>query len=582
MFKKLKDYYNYIENDNSLSFDFNLSKNLISLRDKYKQNTQKKKCSFEIYYNDFRFEKGKLKPELTYANGKHYPNLELFDDDLKYIIERAEKTNNPKHKAKYNHLLWESPIKNNKFCKQAIINYLEFLNLVISEENGNLENREIQSIYENLFVLTQIINFKKEETISLLLSNLSLNNINGYNKFHLMKFVCKQGKKIEKNVLKEFYNYSNDVIENELYQEFKKEYLNLLILLSKKTGKDAKPYHNLLAETHLKESEKHKESFIVHDYYIKALKQFQIAGNSQKVEDVTLLIEKEKDNLNFKEIKVEHSSDELQQWYESLDRLTTELTEKYPSKDIYEYLILSEQIFPKARVLDETFKTPLMDLVSTMNFDLNRNVNESSISSLNPYYIHIKNFTLRHLLLVFSKGTKNGKISFQSLKDFLTDNTWYGIDFSIINPDRKKVVFKWIDLLLPSLNSFFEQSEIDLKTHKNNPMGYILSVDSLTLKFEGVLRAFSRQIGAQTIDIKENGTRERISIDKLLENEKLTSIIPADDIAFFKFLFSKDKLNLRNNIAHCFYKPTDYSASIVWLLICAFLKLGNFEFNNRK
>ena len=137
-----------------------------------------------------------------------------------------------------------------------------------------------------------------------------------------MKFVCEQGKKIEKNVLIKFYNYSNDVIENELYQELKKEYLDLLILLSKKTGKDAKPYHNLLAETHLKESEKHKESFIVHDYYIKALKQFQIAGNSQKVEEVTVLIEKEKDNLNFKEIKVEHSSDELQQWYESLDRLT--------------------------------------------------------------------------------------------------------------------------------------------------------------------------------------------------------------------------------------------------------------------
>ena len=582
MFKKLKDYYDYIENDNSLSFDFNLNKYLISLRDKYKQNTQKKKCSFELYYNDFRFEKGKLKPELTYANGNQYPNLELFDDDLKYIVERAEKTINLKHKAKYNHLLWESQLKNNKYCKQAIINYLDFLNLVISEENDNVENRNIQSIYENLFALTQTINYKKEEAISFLLSNLLLNNINGYNKFHLMKFICEIGKKIEKDALIEFYNYSNDVIKNDLYPEFKKEYLNLLILLSKKTGKDAKPYHNLLAETHLKESEKHKESFIVHDYYIKALNQYQLAGNSQKVEEVTVLIEKEKDNLNFKEIKVEHSSDELQQWYESLDKLTTELVEKYQSKDIYEYLTLSEHIFPKAKVLDETFKTPLMDLVSTMNFDLNRNVNESSINSLNPYYIHIKNFSLRHLLLVFSKGTKNGKISFQSLKEFLSANTWYGVDFKIKNPDGKNVVFKWIDLILPSLNSFFEQSEIDLKTHKNNPMGYILSVDSLTLKFEGVLRAFSRQVGAQTIDIKENGTRERISIDKLLENEKLTSIIPPDNIALFKFLFSKDKLNLRNNVAHCFYKPNDYSASIVWLLICAFLKLGNFKFNNKK
>ena len=69
-------------------------------------------------------------------------------------------------------------------------------------------------------------------------------------------------------------------------------------------------------------------------------------------------------------------------------------------------------------------------------------------------------------------------------------------------------------MILPSLDSFFKQSEVDLKLHKNNPLGYILSIDSLTLKFEGVLRAFSRQIGAQTIEIKENGTQERIYFDK--------------------------------------------------------------------
>ncbi|WP_104735012.1 DUF4209 domain-containing protein [Hanstruepera ponticola] len=580
MFKKLRDYYDYIENDHNLSFDYNLNKYLITLRDNYKQNKSKKKCSFEIYYNDFRFEKGTLKPELTYANGKQYPDIDLFDDDLKYIVDRAENTNNPKHKAKYNHLLWESHLKNNKYCKEAIINYLTFLKLVISKEKNNIENRTVQSIYENLFVLSQRINYKKKETISFLLSNLNLNNINGYNKFHLMKFICEQGKKNDKNILLKFYSYSNKVIKNDSYPELKKEYLSLLILLSKKTGNDVKPYHSLLAETHLMESEKHKESFIVHDYYIKALKQYQLAGNTKKVEEVTVLIEKEKDNLNFKEVKVEHTSDELQQWYETLDNFTTELVEKHLSKDIYEYLMLSEYIFPKAKVLDEKFSSPLMDLVSTMNFDFNRNVSESSIGGLNPYYIHIKNFSLRHLLLVFSKGTKIGKISFESLKEFLANYTWYGNDFTIVNPDGKKVVFKYLDLILPSLDSYFKQSEIDLKLHKNNPIGYILSIDSLTLKFEGVLRAFSRQIGAQTIEVKENGTQERISFDKLLENEKLTNLIPPDDIALFKFLFSKDKLNLRNNIAHCFYKPNDYSASIVWLLICAFLKLGNYKFKN--
>ena len=90
---------------------------------------------------------------------------------------------------------------------------------------------------------------------------------------------------------------------------------------------------------------------------------------------------------------------------------------------------------------------------------------------------------------------------------------------------------------MPSFASYFTQSEIDLKENKNSETGYILSIDSLVLKFEGVLRSFSRNVGAQTIDIKENGTQERISFEKLLQNEKIKAIIPEDDIAFFKFIF---------------------------------------------
>lgn len=579
MFKQLKDYYNYIENDNRLSVDFNLSKQLIALRDSYKKTNFKNKCSYELFYNDFRFEKGQIKPEPAYSDGRQYPNLELFDDDFKYIINRAEKTKNPKHKARYNHLIWESKFKHNKYCKNAISNYLLFLQKIESSEKNNIENKRISMIFENLFILSQTINYKKTDVIEFLVSNLALHSLSGFCKYSLMKFICEDGKKVN-IALNEFYKYSNNVISKNLYPELKKEYLTLLILLSKKLGKSAKSFQNQLGDIHVEESKKHKESFIVHDYYLKALREYQKAGNKQKVEEVTVLIEKAKDHLNFKKIKVEHSSDELQQWYDSLNNLTTELVENYESKDIYEYLILSEQIFPKAKVLDEKINSVMMDLVSTMNFDINRNVSNSNNGGISPYYIHLKSFSLQHLLLVFSKGTKNGKISFETLNQFLKNNTWYGTDIRITNPDGKKEVLNWVELLSPSLNSFFQQSEIDLKTHKNNPSGYILCIDSLVLKFEGALRAFSRKIGAQTIEIKENGTQERISFDKLLENDKLTSLIPPDDIALFKFLFNSDKLNLRNNIAHCFYKPKDYSASIMWLLICAFLKLGNYKFDN--
>jgi hypothetical protein len=108
-----------------------------------------------------------------------------------------------------------------------------------------------------------------------------------------------------------------------------------------------------------------------------------------------------------------------------------------------------------------------------------------------------------------------------------------------------------------------------------------LAIDSLVIKFEGLLREFSRAIGAQTIEIKENGTEERISFEKLLENKKFKNLIPEDDIALFKFLFTSAGMNLRNNIAHCFYKTKNYSPALMFLLIAALLKLGNYKFDKK-
>lgn len=117
----------------------------------------------------------------------------------------------------------------------------------------------------------------------------------------------------------------------------------------------------------------------------------------------------------------------------------------------------------------------------------------------------------------------------------------------------------------------------DIKTSKHNSQGYILAIDSFVLKFEGLLREFSRMIGAQTIEIKENGTEERINFEKLLDNEKLKALIPEDDIAYFKFLFTSQGMNLRNNIAHSFYNTSNYTSAVMLLLIVALFRLGNYK-----
>lgn len=255
---------------------------------------------------------------------------------------------------------------------------------------------------------------------------------------------------------------------------------------------------------------------------------------------------------------------------------TDYLIENGNDRDIFEYLIL-EKLFPKAEILNTEIKPVVLDFISTMAFDINKNVSKNKSGGINSYLIHINNFSIHHIWLVVSKGIKSGKISSESLIEYLKMDSWYGKDFTYLDTNNETHGFNWIELLSPSLQNFFVQTEIDIKTKSHNSKGYILAIDSLALKFEGLLREFSRLIGAQTIEVKENGTEERIGFDKLLDNEKLKALIPQDDIAFFKFLFTSSGMNLRNNVAHCFFTTKNYTSAVMLLLIVALLRLGNYK-----
>jgi hypothetical protein len=580
-FESLQNYYDYLESDCTLSHDINVSKSLINLRDKSEENSLKSFCSYELFFTAYSLDDGVLRPQVSLPKGESYPNFSLFEDDLKYIMARAGNVKNPKHKAKYNHLLWESKHKHNDYAKQAIDNYLMFLKSVSLPPEDNLAHHTFGDYYRNLFTLCQTINYRKEETIQFLISLLGSNKINGFKEYSLMKFITEEGKKIDTITLHFLFDYSIKVVNDAVYPNFIGDYLELIIILCHKLNVSPKPFHNKMAEFHISESAKQEESFVIHDFYLKALAQYQKATNKTKIEEVTVLVEQAKRKINLKSVKTEFTNELLQNWWDLIRKRTDELISKGESKEIYEYIML-EEIFPKADVLGQDIRPSMFDFVSVMTFDINKNVSNNEKSGINPYFLHVSNFSIRHLWLIFSKGIKGEKINFDSFITFLKMHTWYGQDFTFLNADGESEGFNWIELLSPSLFSFFIQSEIDIKTSTNNNKEYILCIDSLTIKFEGLLREFSRKIGAQTIEIKENGTEERISFEKLLENEKFKGVIPPDDTALFKFLFTSDGMNLRNNIAHCFYHTKNYSPGIMFLLIAALLKLGNYKFDPKE
>lgn len=395
MFENLETYYEYLETDNGLLYDFNLSKKIIILRDKAEDKELKSQCSYELFFSDFTMENGEVKPHLTYTNGQEYPNLTLFEDYFKYIKSRAENVQNPKYKAKYNHLLWASKHKHNDYAKQAIDNYFSFIKSVSVPVDDNLSHHAFENYFKNVFILSQSVNYKKNEVVQFFISILGTKKINGYKEYALMKFIAEEGKKIDTTTFQTFFDYSNKVIDNSIYPDFIGEYLQLLIILCQKLNVSPKPYHNKLAEFHIAQSKKQKEeSFVIHDFYLKALTQYQKAGNKEKIEEVTVLVEKAKRTINFKTVKTEFTDERLKQLWDAIIKMTDEITEKGESKDIYQYIMFSQNIFPKAEVLNQDVRPMMFDIVSVMTFDINKNVSGKQKSGINPYFLHIQNFSI--------------------------------------------------------------------------------------------------------------------------------------------------------------------------------------------
>lgn len=581
-FNNLDEYYDYLENDTNFSYlDLNTYKYITFLRDKTEDEKIKKLCSYELFFADFSIEKGIHVPKFQSGAGA-YPTLELFDDNFDYIKTRANQVQNPKYKAKYNHLLWLSPQKHIDFAKQAIESYLSLLENSSFSVDDNLQCLSFGKYFKNLFILSQTINYKKEEIINYLVSLLESQKLNDFTKYSLMEYIVDNGKNIEVSIKQAFFDYSKNKIEH-LAERVLESYLKLLVLLSQKLKISPNEFHEKLGDYHISQLETEKnKGFIAHHYYTNALEEYKKANNKEKIEQTSVLLEQAKKTIDLKKISVSSEDNEelqnlLNQWWDNTIKKIDYLIENGNSKDIFGFLIV-ENLFPKAEKLNEEKRPTILDLVTTITFDINKNVSKNNKSSgINLYSLHINNFSIRQIWLVFSEGIKSGKISFESLIDYLKNNSWYGNDFTYLDTNNETQGFNWIELISPSLQSFFVQSEIDIKTNSNNPQGYILAIDSLVLKFEGLFREFSRMIGAQTIEIKDNGTEERISFDKLLDNEKLKALLPTDDIAYFKFLFLSDGMNLRNNIAHSFFKTKNYTSGTMLLLIVALLRLGNYK-----
>ena len=215
----------------------------------------------------------------------------------------------------------------------------------------------------------------------------------------------------------------------------------------------------------------------------------------------------------------------------------------------------------------------LKDLgISTTSFDINHNIIDTSSATNMNSRIALIEIQIINMIKV-------KPITFSILRRYL-EQTWINQRY-LINGKNES----WLDVLNPSLRELCHQFTF---LSKNKAPNFILAIDSLTPKIEGLIRDFIKYKGGITTKINSNDTSEEILLEGLINSEPptqsplaITDCFTNFELEFIKYILTNKGKNIRNKIAHSFFYSNNYSLEIaIDLLICLLIYVRKREFNS--
>lgn len=583
----LKRVYNHLETKQF--FDSveigNIEKRFQNLHNQYKQNKYKDISRWEMFVWGFRISSGKVLPifSQTSKDGKvisEYPCLKDMDENtLSYFKNRTLSVKSDFLKSRYNHILWESKSKHKIYAVNAIDSYIKLISKISTE----IQNHQLSDLCKSLLKLSHNSRYKILDTVNCLKFLIENDVLEDFYKLELGCFYLENYTNEALDILKLVFKDCSKNLENmSIDLVYYPEICNDLIKIGKKLKKDYRWIYQKKADYYLNIAE-NEDSWIKQDHYFNAIQIYLEMGAKEKTDELYVLIENSKEEIRMGAVKKEFDGIEIQSIFKHLHEKTEKLT-NLESEKIYEYLALSDSFLPKAKVFHKKPKESFFDILNTTSFDINSNFSKSdNRNSISEYWLHLSNFTIRELSWIFQKGIIKGSMTYETLILYLYNKSWIGKTYTINDYDGKPQEYCWLHLIAPAFFDFFSLSDSLLKRKEYANTGYVLCIDSLTLKIEGLIRHFAKLIQCPTIIInkKKNGTRERY-IEEIISHEKFKKYFSEEDLILITYVMTSKGMNVRNNIAHSFYKYENYSPSIMFLLITVILRLSKFELNIKR
>jgi hypothetical protein len=605
-FTNIDELYSFIEETTKGSgrqWDF--TKDFRRLADATLDEKIKEKIKWESFVFDFNLDSGKVKPTLsgTKEDGSifGYPSyLDFGENGLNYLIGRATEVKNDYLIARYNQILWNSPskYKHQQQARKAINGYLRLLKNFDGSKKERKEDDDRLRMFKNGFGLAVQVKYRINEYKSLIKTWLfERGRYKPELKIYLLQYMLEMSQ-----FKKQDFNGSLELVRKlggsrgdtppDLF--LKKEIHNTGLRIAQRVGSDSKIWNKRIGDTIVKMAEQRMDDetrMIPLSLYKDAITYYKATGFDKRVKEIENRYFELKKELKLSKVEIPLPEKESELLSNYLNAQSQKLLE-YSPEQIFTYFATSDDIFPKKVFIKERVKNQqdsFLDSITTIKFDINKNVSKEkngivekeNTNLYKSYHFYIIMSVVPLLHRIFIDGIRNGKLSYENLVKFIFEKTWLGQVISDFDLSGEPIQYRWISLIAPSFHEYFLQSEGALKS--NNPnTNYVMPIDSLTLKFEGVLRDFAKIIGVPTTTSgKGNVLREKY-IEELLAEEDIQKFFDENDLLFFNYLFvAKDGMNLRNNIAHSFFRFNNYSFHLMHLLICAFLRIGKYKLQKK-
>lgn len=506
------------------------------------------------------------------------------DEVEEYLIDRITKTSNIFLQVRYYHFLYVFT-RNNKYGENAIPLYQTILMRYINDPEIGYNVLRFQDILEIIIEITESIKFKKDDLKSQIHGYLQNSNFH----YKLKTRIIQSLKKAKLFKIVEL-DYLPNLCCNLSIMNTDPNFVEMILLLGLdfarklKDVRSLKLINEMLGDNeyrNIKVYDGEAKNILIPHYnsnsYKKIIYYYRNAKQKDKLNKALLEYTANKRHCKLLKMSVSVERKNYDQMCKLLDEVFLSIISSSFKSIVFELILGRSLMFiPDSYIekyAEENKNSLTYQLFTQTVIDINNNDKHVDIKERlrSEYYMMTLSETLNFTFRIIMASIENRKLSYKKVATVL-DKTFFGREL-IISRNEEDITYTWFSLVDIGIKSFFDQCNL---IQKGKSADWRFAVDFLSLKFEAILRDIVGLLGGVITEVDDNGNSKELLLDKLLSSPVLMKVFNADDMNLFKYALTNKGYNIRNNVAHSFYKLQDYDMGKAVLVLLCILRLAKF------